>query len=270
MLEYVELDERGTLDLDTLDAQLAAGNVKLLAVAHVSNVLGTINPIAEIAGGRTTPARWSWSTAPGGAADAGRRRPARRRLLRPHGHKMLGPTGIGALWARRELLEEMPPFMGGGSMISAVEDEHSTWAAAAGQVRGGHAGDRRGRRPGRRGRLPVGPRHGRRARARARDHRLRAGAPGAVEGLRIFGPRDADERGGLVSFAMEGVHPHDIAEICNRDAVAIRAGHHCAQPLMRVPRRAGHRPRLLLRLQHEGRSRPARRRPGERPRVFGL
>ena len=81
----------------------------------------------------------------------------------------------------------------------------------------------------------------------------------AVDGLTIFGPRDADERGGLVSFALEGVHPHDIAEICNRDAVAIRAGHHCAQPLMRVPGRAGHRPRVVLRLQHQGRGRPAGR-----------
>ena len=161
------------------------------------------------------------------------------------GHKMLGPTGIGVLWARRELLEEMPPFMGGGSMINAVEDEHSTWAAPPAKFEAGTPAIAEAVGPGRSRRLPGRAGHGRGARARDGDHRVRAGAAGGLDGLRIFGPPDAAERGGLVSFALEGVHPHDIAEICNREAVAIRAGHHCAQPLMRAWR-AGHRARLLL------------------------
>jgi len=235
MLEYVELDERGHLDLDTLDAQLAAGNVKLLAVAHVSNVLGTINPIAEI----TERAHDAGALVLVDGAQAVPQMPVNVAHLDVDfyaltGHKMFGPTGIGALWARRELLEEMPPFMGGGSMISAVEDEHSTWAQPPAKFEAGTPA--------------IAEAAGLGAAAdylsdlgmhavRAHEREITAYALerlAAIEGLRIFGPRDPGERGGLVSFALEGVHPHDIAEICNRDAVAIRAGHHCAQPLMRV------------------------------------
>ena len=146
---------------------------------------------------------------------------------------MLGPTGIGALWARRELLEEMPPFMGGGSMISAVEDEHSTWAQPPAKFEAGT--------------MPVAEAIGLGAaidwlsgigmeevRAHGRDvteyavERL-----SEIPGLTLYGPSDPDHRGSLTSFALDGIHPHDVAEILGRSGVCVRAGHHCAQPLMR-------------------------------------
>jgi cysteine desulfurase/selenocysteine lyase len=149
------------------------------------------------------------------------------------GHKMLGPTGIGVLWGRRDVLEAMPPFMGGGSMIKAVEDQHSTWAAVPAKFEAGTPAIAEGAGLGAAADylLALGM-----DAVRAHERELTAYALERLTGLSgvtVFGPADAGERGSLVSFAVEGIHPHDLAELCNRDAVAIRAGHHCAQPLMR-------------------------------------
>jgi cysteine desulfurase/selenocysteine lyase len=149
------------------------------------------------------------------------------------GHKALGPT-VGMLHGRRELLEEMRPFLGGGHMISRVERERSTWnelpwkfeagTSAIAEVIGlGAAIDYL---------AAVGMES-----VRAHEKELTAYALERlpeVDGIRMFGPLDPERRGGVVSFAIDGMHPHDIAELCDREAVCIRAGHHCAQPLMRL------------------------------------
>jgi cysteine desulfurase/selenocysteine lyase len=148
------------------------------------------------------------------------------------GHKALGPTGIGVLHARRELLKEMRPFMGGGDMITSVDRETSTWNDLPWKFEAGTP--------------PITEAVGLGAAIdylsslgmeaiRAHELEITAYALEKLAGvpdLRIFGP-SAEQRGGVISFTLDGVHPHDIAEVCDRDAVCIRAGHHCAQPLMR-------------------------------------
>jgi cysteine desulfurase/selenocysteine lyase len=149
------------------------------------------------------------------------------------GHKMLGPTGIGVLWARRELLEEMPPFLGGGSMIHTVSDASSTWAAPPAKFEAGTPAIAEAVGLG--AAVEYLSALGMDA-VRAHERDLTAYALerlGSIGGLVLYGPEDPNERGGLVSFTLAGIHPHDLAELCNREAVAIRAGHHCAQPLMR-------------------------------------
>jgi cysteine desulfurase / selenocysteine lyase len=233
-LDYLTVGDDGRLDLDELDSKLSAGNVKLVAVTHLSNVLGTINPVAEIA--RRAHAAGARVLLDG--AQAVPQLPLDVRETGADfyaftGHKMLGPNGVGVLWGRRELLEEMPPFLGGGDMIKVVELERSTWndlpwkfeagtSAIADGVGLGTAADYL---------TELGM-----AAVREHERGLTAYALerlAEVPGLRMFGPQDTVERGGVVSFEIEGLHPHDIAEICNRDGVCIRAGHHCAQPLMR-------------------------------------
>ena len=233
-LRYLSVDESGELSLDELDSVLAEGRVKLMAVAHVSNVLGTINPVTEIvrrarAAGAVTLIDGSQSVPqlPLDLSDID------ADFYAWTGHKALGPT-IGLLHGRRELLEAMPPFLGGGHMISRVERERSTWnelpykfeagtSAATEAVGLGAAVDYLD---------AIGMEN---VRAHERDlteyalERLPE-----VEGITLFGPTDLERRGGVVPFAIDGIHPHDIAELCDREAVCVRAGHHCAQPLMRV------------------------------------
>jgi cysteine desulfurase/selenocysteine lyase len=233
-IAYVELDGEGRLDLDGLDAILRDQSVKLVAAAHVSNVLGTINPVAEVARrAHAAGAKFLIDGAQGvpqlpvDVGDTG------ADFYAFTGHKMLGPTGIGALWARHQLLEEMPPFMGGGSMIRAVEDDHSTWAPPPAKFEAGTPAIAEAAGLG--AAVDYLDALGMDA-VRAHEREVTAYALerlAAVAGLTVYGPTDAAERGGLVSFTIEGLHPHDIAELCNREAVAIRAGHHCAQPLMR-------------------------------------
>ena len=146
---------------------------------------------------------------------------------------MLGPNGIGVLWARRELLEEMPPFLGGGDMIRTVEDDHSTWNDLPWKFEAGTASIADGVGLG--AAVDYLSSLGMEA-VRAHEQDLTAYALdrlSEMQGVSVHGPPQASERGGIVSFEIEGLHPHDIAEICNREAVCIRAGHHCAQPLMR-------------------------------------
>ena len=148
------------------------------------------------------------------------------------GHKVYGPTGVGVLYGRGELLEAMPPFKGGGSMIRKVTKERITWADVPARFEAGTPPIAEAIGLGRRDRVVRRGRAGRRSRARGRGRRLRARAPGRGSGVRIFGPPAGDDRVGIVSFDVDGVHPHDVSEILDRHAIAVRAGHHCAQVLM--------------------------------------
>ncbi|HEX2233382.1 MAG TPA: cysteine desulfurase [Thermoleophilaceae bacterium] len=234
-LRYLSISEEGTLSLDELDEVLAGGRVKLAAFAHVSNVLGTLNPVEEMvrrvhAAGAVTLIDGS-QAAPQLPLDLGE---IGSDFYVWTGHKALGPTGIGVLHGRRELLESMRPFLGGGDMISKVEFDFSTWNELPWKFEAGTS--------------PVAEGVGLGAAVdylagvgmdvvRAHEKDLSAYALERlpeVEGIRIFGPLDAERRGGVVSFAVDGIHPHDVAELCDRKGVCIRAGHHCAQPLMRM------------------------------------
>ena len=231
-LDWAPIDDEGRLDLEALAALLERGP-KLVCVAHVSNVLGTINPIAEIA-------RMAHDAGALLVVDGAQAGPKLELDMAGLGadfyaitaHKMYGPTGVGALFGRRELLEEMPPFIGGGSMIRKVSKELITWADLPAKFEGGTPAiaeaigfgaavrwiDELG--------LPA---------VHAAEAELTAYALepiGEVPGLTVFGPPAGDERGGIVSFAMDGVHAHDVSEILDRHGVAVRAGHHCAQVLM--------------------------------------
>jgi cysteine desulfurase/selenocysteine lyase len=231
-LDWAPIDGDGHLDLEAFASLLERGP-KVVAVAHVSNVLGTINPIEEIA--RLAHDAGALLVVDG--AQAGPKLELDMTALGADfyavtGHKMYGPTGIGALFGRRELLEEMPPFIGGGSMIKKVTKERITWARLPAKFEGGTP--------------PIGEAIGFGAAVRWIDE---LGLPAMhaaeaeltsyaldrvaeVPGLTVFGPPAGDERGGIVSFALEGVHAHDVSEILDRHGVAVRAGHHCAQVLM--------------------------------------
>jgi cysteine desulfurase/selenocysteine lyase len=232
-LRYLTLTHSHELSLDELDEILAEGRVKVVAVAHVSNVLGTINPVAEI----VRRARAAGAVTVIDGSQAVPQMPVDLSEIDADfyawtGHKALGPT-IGLLHGRRELLAEMRPFLGGGHMISRVDRESSTWnelpykfeagtSAATEAVGLGAAVEYLD---------AIGM-----ERVRAHERDLASYALERlpeVDGIKLFGPPDLDRRGGVVAFAIEGIHPHDIAELCDREAVCVRAGHHCAQPLMR-------------------------------------
>jgi cysteine desulfurase/selenocysteine lyase len=229
-LRWVEVDDDGTLDLEHLDRVLGE-RTRMVAVTHVSNTLGTVNPVAEIAGR---------------AHDAGALCLVDGAQAAPHasldmadigcdfyafsGHKMCGPTGIGVLWARRELLEEMPPYQGGGEMISRVTREGSTWAEVPQKFEAGtpNIAGAVGLAEAIRYLREVGM-----DRIRAHEADLTGYALdrlSGVAGIDVFGPRTG--RGGVISFRYGDIHAHDLATILDRRGIAIRAGHHCNQPLM--------------------------------------
>jgi cysteine desulfurase/selenocysteine lyase len=232
-LAYVPIDDEGVLDLDALDRLLERGP-KLVGVAHVSNVLGTVNPIAEIA--RRAHAAGAVIVVDG--AQAAPHMPLDMGALDVDfyawtGHKAYGPTGIGVLHGRRALLEEMPPFLGGGHMIARVGDQESTYAEPPAKFEAGTSAVAEAIGLG----AAVDYLSGIGMEAvweHSRDvvgyavERLRD-----VPGLTLHGPTDLAQRGTACSFALDGIHPHDVAEILGRQGVCIRAGHHCAQPLMR-------------------------------------
>ncbi|MDO8209929.1 cysteine desulfurase [Conexibacter sp. CPCC 206217] len=231
-LAYVELAEDGRLDLDALDTLLKL-EPKLVAVAHVSNVLGTRNPVEEIV--RRAHAAGALVLVDGAQAV-------------PHmavdveaigadfygftGHKVYGPTGVGVLYGRRELLEAMEPFLTGGDMIGQVDFHESTWKELPWKFEAGTS--------------PYIEATGLGAAVEWLDAlgldavhaheqeltRYALQALAEVPRLTIYGPA-AEHRGAIVSFALDGVHPHDVAEILGREQICVRAGHHCAQPLMR-------------------------------------
>ncbi|MDQ6835285.1 MAG: SufS family cysteine desulfurase [Actinomycetota bacterium] len=232
-LAYVGLLEDGRLDPEQLERLLARGP-KLLAVAHISNVLGTINDVAAI----VSRAHQAGTTVLVDGSQAVPQVPVDLRAIDADfyawtGHKAYGPTGIGVLHGRRELLERMPPFIGGGHMIRTVGDTESTWTDLPHKFEAGTS--------------QVAEAIGLGA---AVDwitalgiEQIRAHEAGLVAetltrlaevpGLHIHGPGEAAERGALISFVLDGAHPHDVGEILGREGVCVRTGHHCTQPLMR-------------------------------------
>ena len=155
------------------------------------------------------------------------------------GHKMLGPIGVGVLWGRAEILESMPPFLTGGSMIETVTMERSTYAPVAAEVRGRRADGRPGDRARRRGGVPRRARHGpRRTPTRRPSSAHLLDALAERPWVRVVGPRRRPDRGGAVAFVVDGVHAHDVGQVLDDDGVAVRVGHHCAWPLHRAVRRA--------------------------------
>jgi cysteine desulfurase / selenocysteine lyase len=231
-LDWAPITDEGRLDLDGLASLLERGP-KLVCVAHVSNVLGTINPVSEIA-------RMAHDAGALLVVDGAQAGPKLELDMAELGadfyaitsHKMYGPTGIGALFGRRGLLEEMPPFIGGGSMIRKVSKELITWADLPAKFEGGTPaiGEAIGFGAAVRWLDGLGLPAVHAAEAELAAYALER--VGEVPGVTVFGPPAGDDRGGIVSFSLEGVHAHDVSEILDRHGVAVRAGHHCAQVLM--------------------------------------
>jgi cysteine desulfurase/selenocysteine lyase len=232
-LAFLDITDDGLLNLDALD-ELLAPPTKLISLSHLSNVLGTINNVGEI----TRRAHAAGVLVCVDAAQSVPHMPVSVRRLDVDfmafsGHKMCGPMGIGVLWARPELLERMPPFLGGGSMIGRVTLERTTWNTVPHKFEAGtpdvagaiglHAAcdylDAIG--------LDAIHAHEQSLTGHLLDVLDEVGA------VTVYGPHDAAVQGGVVSFNLADVHAHDVATILDRHSIAIRAGHHCAQPLMR-------------------------------------
>jgi cysteine desulfurase/selenocysteine lyase len=231
-LRMIPLDEQGELDLSVLDEVARDGRVKVVATSLISNSLGTINPVAKLA---------EWAHAQGAiyVCDAAQGAPHTKidvqtlgvDFLAISGHKMCGPSGASALWGRTELLLAMDPFLTGGHMINSVRLEKTTWGELPHKFEAGTA--------------PMAEAVGLGAAIdyleavgleaiEAHEHELAAYALGRlaeVPDIKLYGP-PAERRAGIVSFNLEGIHPHDVAQILDLQGVAIRAGHHCCQPLM--------------------------------------
>jgi cysteine desulfurase / selenocysteine lyase len=233
-LAYVPLTDDGQLDLEALDELLARGP-KLVGLVHVSNVVGTINPVESI----VRRAHEAGAVVLIDGAQAVPQLPVDLKAIDADfyawtGHKAYGPTGIGVLHGRRELLEEMPPFIGGGHMIRTVAANESTWTDLPHKFEAGTSqiAEAIGLGVAVDWIRELGP-----ERIRAHEEALTAAALdrllSEVPGLAVHGPLSAADRGALVSFSLEGAHPHDVGEILGRTGVCVRAGHHCAQPLMR-------------------------------------
>jgi cysteine desulfurase/selenocysteine lyase len=232
-VRYIRVDPRGKLDLDHA-AALIGSRTKIVSVMHVSNVLGTVNPVFEL--GQMAHAQGALLCVDGAqsiphmAIDV---RALDCDFFAFSGHKMLGPTGIGGLYGKRAILEQMEPFLFGGDMINEVTFEGASWndlpwkfEAGTGPIVQGiglgvavdylqHLG------------MEAVHAHERALVNYALDQMRQ------VQDLEIYGP-EAEQRGGVVSFNLEGIHPHDMASILDQHGVAIRGGHHCAMPLMRV------------------------------------
>jgi cysteine desulfurase / selenocysteine lyase len=228
----IRLTDEGELDLDGLDELAREGNIKVVAANLVSNALGTINPIERLS---------AWAREHGAitVVDAAQAAPHRRIDVQALGcdflafssHKMCGPTSVGALWGRAELLEAMEPFNFGGHMIRSVRYEETTWGELPYKFEAGTQ--------------PIAEAVGFGAAAgyltevgleaiEEHEHELAELALGRlaeVPGLTLYGP-PAKRRAGIVSFNLDDIHPHDVAQVLDSEGVAIRAGHHCCQPLM--------------------------------------
>ncbi len=236
-LDFLRIDGEGRLALEDLDGghggpPLLTERTKIVALTQQSNVLGTINPVREIA------AR---------AHDAGAVMLVDGAQSVPHmpvnvqelgvdflafsGHKMCGPTGVGALWGRRKILESMPPFLGGGSMIRTVGLYETTYADIPARFEAGTPAIGEAIALGEATDFLSGLGMDK---IYAHEQHLIGYALerlSEIEGLRIYGPQNLAQRGGAVSFTLDGVHPHDIAAVLDGEGVAVRAGHHCCQPL---------------------------------------
>jgi len=233
-LRWFGVTPEGRLDLSALD-DLINERTRLVALVHQSNVLGTINPVRMIADRAhavgalvLADAAQSVPHMPVNVQDLG------ADFVGFTGHKMCGPTGIGVLWARRELLDQMPPFLGGGEMIETVWMDHSTFATPPHKFEAGT--------------MPIAEAAGL---AAAIDYLNETGLESihaheqallkdaltqltAIEGLRILGPTEPADRGTAISFEVDGMHPHDVSQVLDELGIAVRAGHHCAWPLHRA------------------------------------
>jgi len=231
-LEFVGITDDGRLDLDDMRSRLARGP-KLVAFSQVSNALGTINPVAEI----TRMAHAAGALVVLDAAQSVPHMPVDIAtlgvdFLALSGHKMLGPSGIGALWGRRALLDAMPPFMTGGSMITRVTLEGTEWNEVPWKFEAGTPAIAEAAGLGAAVRyLEALGMDNVRAHERFLFERAWA-ALGEIHGIRLLGPSDPEEHAGVISFVLDGVHPHDMATVFDSQGVAVRAGHHCAQPVM--------------------------------------
>ncbi|MFW6204155.1 MAG: cysteine desulfurase [Actinomycetota bacterium] len=230
-LRWFGITDDGRLDVSGLD-DLVTERTKVVSVVHQSNILGTLNPVPAIA----ARAREVGALV---VVDAAQSVPHRRvdvadlgvDLLAFTGHKMCGPTGIGVLWGRREVLDALPPFLGGGEMIETVDMAGSTYAPVPHKFEAGTP--------------PIAQAVGLGAAvdyltglgmAAVREHEeaLTAYALSRlaeVDGVRIIGPDETDDRGGTISFTLDGIHPHDVGQVLDEQGVAVRVGHHCARPV---------------------------------------
>ncbi|HET9676053.1 MAG TPA: cysteine desulfurase [Solirubrobacterales bacterium] len=231
-IDWAPMNDEGRLDMDAFATLLERGP-KLVAVAHVSNVLGTENPVAEIA--RLSHDAGALVLCDG--AQAAPKLPLDMAELGVDfyaltGHKLYAPTGIGALWTKLDLLREMPPFLGGGSMIRKVTKKVTTYADPPARFEAGTPAIAQaiGMASALRWLDMVGMEAVREHEEQIADYALERLAD--VPGRRVFGPPRGPGRLGPVSFEIEGIHAHDVSEILDRHGVAVRAGHHCAQPLM--------------------------------------
>jgi cysteine desulfurase / selenocysteine lyase len=233
-LRWFGVTRDGRLDLSNAD-ELINARTRLVSLAHQSNVLGTVNPVTQIAERAHAAGALvlvdAAQSAPHGLLDVAS---LGADLVGFTGHKMCGPTGVGVLWGRRELLEEMPPFLGGGEMIESVRMDHSTFAPPPHKFEAGT--------------MPIAQAVGLGAavdyltalgpeRIQAHEQELLEHAlPALVEidGLRVLGPTEAIDRGGAISFTLDGIHPHDLSQVLDDRGIAVRAGHHCAWPLHRA------------------------------------
>jgi cysteine desulfurase/selenocysteine lyase len=232
-LDWIDITDDGLLDLSSLDAVLARGP-KIVAVAHVSNVLSTVNPIEEI----VRRAHDAGAVVVVDGAQAVPHLPVDVAALGADfyawtGHKAYGPTGIGVLHGRAELLEAMPPWLGGGHMIKRVGRDESTYLEPPARFEAGTSNIAEAIGLGAAvdflGEIGMDEvrAHGREIAAYALER------VGELDDVTVYGPADVEQRGGALAFNIEGAHPHDVSEILGREGVCIRAGHHCAQPLMR-------------------------------------
>lgn len=232
-LEFVRITEDGQLDLNHLE-DLMRQNPGLLSLVHISNVLGTINPLPQIS---RLADRYGIPLLVDGAQSLGHLEIDVRKLgldfFAFTGHKMLGPTGIGVLWAKREHLREMPPFLGGGEMMKRVDWDSFTaneppWKFEAGTP---HIAGAIGLGAAVDYLLGIGL-------SKIRQHEIELVGYTLekltkIDRLRVLGPPEAERRGGLVAFVVDGLHPHDLATVLDTEGIAIRSGHHCAMPLHR-------------------------------------
>lgn len=232
VLKYIDITPEGLLDMDSLRSQLT-NKTKIVSLAHVSNVLGVVNPIQEIA--HLVHEAGAVLVVDGAQAVPHQKVDVQELDVDFYafsGHKMLGPTGIGVLYGKRHLLEQMEPVEFGGEMIEVVTEQESTWKELPWKFEAGT--------PNIAGAIGLGA---------AIDYMEVVGVDNiqqheqelmqylwpkltAIPGLTIYGPKDLDQRTGIITFNLEDIHPHDMATAMDMEGVAIRAGNHCAQPLM--------------------------------------
>jgi cysteine desulfurase/selenocysteine lyase len=231
-LRVAPLTEAGEVDMAAYEALLQDGKVGLVAITHMSNVLGSYTPAERIA--KLAHAHGARVLFDGSQAIVHRRVDVQAIGADFYcftGHKLYGPTGIGVLWGRRELLDAMPPWMGGGEMISTVTYEHSSWAEVPHKFEAGTPAIIEG--IGLHAAIKFVDEIGYDAiaahEARLTNHAL--SRLSAIDGLTVIGR--AQDRGGVVSFALDRAHAHDVATLLDRQGIAVRAGHHCAEPLLR-------------------------------------